>query len=245
MYDLIIKLAWPIVTLIGILILGPGGVLVKVAKEFTGITNAVADFKKHVSALVEAQRNLSGSSEWILSLQTQLETLNLQIKQMRSDTDEIAIKESARSLEENEDSAATLDSRATSSDDSSATNETKTPDEMFQEIVIKWNECTAKIRNLVGLNAYDGRAIGQMAWKLSHRSRNSAIEKKDAKLIEDRLGAFIPFDAVNVRRHHDLHEFTCSFESRVFIDQHRIDLTRVDITDGANDHIAFFVQTRR
>lgn len=178
-YEFASQLAWPIVALVGIFILGPGGVLVSIAKEITGITHAVGDFKKHVANLIEAQRNLSNSSEWISELQSQVTAISTQINQMRIDRDEMAVLQVSRILEETE-----VTSENGNVDDEPPSAQDLSPDEMFSDIVIRWNELTEKVRVLVG-STYDGRAIGQMAWKLSHRSRKNHIDKTDAKLIED------------------------------------------------------------
>lgn len=67
----------------------------------------------------------------------------------------------------------------------------------------------------------------------------------DFVFVENRFLAFVQFDAIDVSRHDDLDEFPAAFKGRWFIDPDGVDLAVVDIPNGANDHVAFFVNIHR
>lgn len=178
-FDFVAKLAWPIVALIGILILGPGGVLKSIVGELADkllhITSSIAELKKTAEDFNQTQRNLSTSTTWMSELHLQLQSITNQLDTVKKYATESVIKEAVDTfqdeLEADENTIGELDKL-----------EKMTPETMYQEIEGLWKYLTDKIQKLVG-DAYDGRAIGQMASKLSHGKRKQPLPKKEAERI--------------------------------------------------------------
>ncbi len=67
----------------------------------------------------------------------------------------------------------------------------------------------------------------------------------DVILVKQGLFALVELDAVDVPRHHDLHELAGPLEGLRLVDQYRVDLAVIDVADRADDHVAFFVDADR
>lgn len=175
------KIAWPLVALIGVLILGPGGVLQKLVGELATnlfkITTSVDEFKKTASEIEKTMGKLDGSTQWLNDLQSQLASIATNLDNVRYDTQQLAVSEGSRSLRQAADNnpAAGIEI---------PTAEGLSTNEMFVDIQNRWNGLTGKLRDRLGAENFDARSIGQMAWRLVDRRRNPPLSKADAELIE-------------------------------------------------------------
>ena len=64
-------------------------------------------------------------------------------------------------------------------------------------------------------------------------------------LVEERLLAFVELQAVDVAGHDQLQEFLGPLVRLRFVDVDGVDVGGEDVADGADDHVAFFVDVDR
>ena len=64
-------------------------------------------------------------------------------------------------------------------------------------------------------------------------------------LAEQRLLALVELQAVDVAGHDQLQELLGPLVGRRLVDVDRVDVRGEDVADGADDHVAFFVDVRR
>lgn len=181
--ELISDLAWPIVALIGIWILGPGGLLKSIVGELTErllkVNSAISELKNTVEQFNDIQRKFSDSTDWVSEFQNKLATITSQIREIKSIAEEQvaqAISEGSKTF--GNDPSAGAAKEVTELD-------RKSPDDMFDDISTKWAKLTAVLKERVGQDAYDGRAIGQMAWILVDKRRKNPLQSTDAELLEN------------------------------------------------------------
>ena len=67
----------------------------------------------------------------------------------------------------------------------------------------------------------------------------------DAVFVEQRLLAVVQLQPADIPRHDDLQELLGPFVGGRLVDEDRIDFAGEDIADGADDHVAFFVDRDR
>jgi len=178
--DFLSSIAWPLVALIGLIILGPGGVLQKIVGELTEnifkITQSVKDFKETAEAFHKTQRDLSESIQWVSQFDIQLQSLHVKIENINSITQQLAISEGNRSLERvvGDDGVKVADEQV---------SDGKSADEMFSDIRIRWDKLMDRLRSLVG-DQFDGRSVGQTARRLVDKRRTKQLKPTDADLFE-------------------------------------------------------------
>ena len=180
---LISDLAWPMVALIGIFILGPGGLLKSIVGELTErllkVNSAISDLKSTVEQFNEIQRKFSESTGWVSEFQTRLATITSQIREVRS----IAEDQVAQAISEG---SRTFGNDVEVVEEADITEiGRKNPEDMFDEISAEWMKLTSALRDRVGQDAWDGRAIGQMAWKLVDKRRKNPLQSNEAELFEN------------------------------------------------------------
>ena len=164
------------------MILGPGGVLkssiIGLADKLLSIRSSVDEFKKISDDFNEKQRSMAESMQWLKDSGSELARISKSLDSVRENTNEIVLAQGEKQI-----SDIAGEQEGVNDDDVEAL-ETLSPQQRFDAIYADWGELTEIIRQRIGSENYDGRAIGSMAWKLSHRKRTNAISKEDAELIE-------------------------------------------------------------
>ena len=181
-YAFISAIAWPIVALIGILILGPGGVLkssiVGLADKLMSIRSSIDEFKKISDDFQEKQRSMADSMQWLKDSGNELARISKSLDSVRENTNEIVLAQGEKQISEASGEQAGIN------DEEVEALADLSPQQRFDAIYADWGDLTELIRQRIGPENYDGRAIGSMAWKLSHGKRAKPIPKDDAELIE-------------------------------------------------------------
>lgn len=201
--DQIVKLlevaAWPFVTMVGLVMLGPGGYLMKFAKTLgesvSNFTVAIPELRdtalrmrSDVDTLLATAKNVStGFSEEYRGLEERIDKLSkrmsdqlLEVREVLDELDKSKIVESQEEIEKAVDGeiveAGDLMDVAVVIDQSS--------EEMMESIKTEWDALTDTLKVRLGSPEYfDKRQIGSLAWRLSHGKRLNPITKEDAELI--------------------------------------------------------------
>lgn len=181
-YEFISKIAWPIVALIGILILGPGGVLkssiIGLADKLMSIRSSIEEFKKISDDFSEKQRSMAESMQWLKDSGNELARISNSIDSVRENMNEFVLAQGEKQISD------IAGEQEGINDDEEEVLEALSPQQRFDAIYSNWGELTEIIRQRIGKDNYDGRAIGSMARKLSHKKRVKPISKEDAELVE-------------------------------------------------------------
>ncbi len=188
--DFFADISWPVVALIGILILGPGGVLkssiVGLADKLISINASVEEFKKISDEFNERQRAIGESLQWLRESGNELARISSSLDSVRENTNEIVLAQGEKQISEVAGDAEEIEQEQDAA-------EALSPGERYDAIYDSWGTLTEIIRQRIGPDNYDGRAIGSMARRLSHRGRANAISKDDAELIESLHSQFKRF----------------------------------------------------
>ena len=185
--------AWPIVALIALLILGPGGVLQRsvgeLASKLMSIKSSVAEFRTIADNFNEQQRSVQESLNWLKEADGELRRISSGLDSVRTNTNELLLTQGEKAISDvvGEPEADAIEIGMIDAPQG------QTAQERYDLISERWAAFTELIRQRIGPDRYDGRAIGQMAWKLSHRARADAISKQDAELIESLHSQFKRF----------------------------------------------------
>jgi hypothetical protein len=173
------RIAWPIVGLIGILILGPGGVLKSIIGELADklfkITSAVESFRATANDFHKTQEELRTSTQWVTNFEGQIKSISEKIESISSNTDQLAISDVTRSI-----TRVVHDEQI---DRHAGDTENRSPDELFTQIRGVWENMVNRLRERIG-DPFDARSIGEMAWRAADRRRANPISSADAELIE-------------------------------------------------------------
>ena len=104
LYAFISAIAWPIVALIGILILGPGGVLkssiVGLADKLMSIRSSIDEFKKISDDFQEKQRSMADSMQWLKDSGNELARISKSLDSVRENTNEIVLAQGEKQISE-------------------------------------------------------------------------------------------------------------------------------------------------
>lgn len=196
--ELIQAVAWPVVALIGILILGPGGVLMNFAKSIAG---SISDFRRSLPELVNTASTLRADVNTLVERSKDLSTgFSVQVKELEDRIDAVSYKltesfASVSAVLEDLDRSKIVEgqaeiNRAVEAD--GGTEEQRSvdhpaelsPEEMWEKIRGAWLEFVGLFKVRLGTSIpYDGRQIGALAWRLADGRRNNPIASSDAELI--------------------------------------------------------------
>ena len=189
-FEFLSRIAWPLVALIGILILGPGGVLrnsiVGLADSLMKIQSFVDDFKTTFNDFTEKQRSMTESMERLRDFGSELARISNSLDSVRENTNEIVLAQGEKQI-------SGISGEHDTFDEDEGLIDVLSPQERFDFIYKAWGELSEIIRQRIGPDNFDGRAIGSMARKLSHQKRTKAISKDDAELIESLHSQFKRF----------------------------------------------------
>jgi len=214
---LIQALAWPVVALIGIIILGPGGVLLKFANSITG---AISDFRKSlpelektaltlradVNTLSERSKELSsGFSTQVRELEERIDAVSLKLTESFSDV-KVVLEDLERSkiaegqAEINKAVEAEVGASAPP-DNNDPSTVVLSPEEMWESIRSSWYGLIEVFRARLGSSIpYDGRQIGALAWRLADGRRNNPIAGSDAALVANLHSQFKRFSRLQTSK---------------------------------------------
>lgn len=191
--------AWPVVALMGVILLGPGGYLMKFAKT---LGDSLGDFNRSipelrdtaltlrndVETLVDKAKNVSsvfsneykGLEERIDTLSKKLSDQLLEVREALDDMDKSKIIESQEEIAR----AVDVDNEAVDEQLPEEPTIELGADEMMESIKAEWDALTEDLKARLGNPEYfDKRQIGSMAWRLSHGRRLNPISKDEADLI--------------------------------------------------------------
>ena len=179
--DFFAKIAWPLVALVGILILGPGGVLRGIINDLSqsllNITDAIQEFKATAANLGVRVDALKSSTGFVSDLDAQLNTIQGKLENISANTQFLAVTEGSRHIEQSTPEVLGDAPAAGGS-----------PDEMFDLILVRWNTLVELMRERLGGDVFDARSVGAMAWKLTDGRRRNPISAEDAELIGQLAG---------------------------------------------------------
>ncbi|RWO86520.1 hypothetical protein [Mesorhizobium sp.] len=195
-------MAWPFVALLALIILGPGGVLLRFTeslgssisnftKSLPELKSTALTMKSDVDTLVSRSRDMSeGVSKEFQEIEARIDRLSSRFLEAMTDVkavvDEIdrgkivesqlQIKEAISENPSNEDSEVSLAKSA---------EIILSPDQMIDKMRISWTSLVENLKRRLGNADFDGRQIGTMAWKLADGRRSKPLTNSDADLIQN------------------------------------------------------------
>lgn len=210
--DVIIKLldvaAWPFVAIIGIVVLGPGGVLLaftdRLGRSISDFTRAIPELKETAATLrsdtdtlvAKAQEITTRFSEEYRGLEERIDRLSKRISDQLTEVRE-ALDEMDKSkiVEVQEEINRVVDGVLPDQETAIGTSDVEpSPDEMMDTLKDEWDVLVETLRERLGNPEYfDRRQVGSMAWRLSHGRRTNKISKEDAELIAELHSQFKRF----------------------------------------------------
>lgn len=203
--------AWPTVTLIGLLLLGPAGYLMRFADRFgkalSDFTVAMPQLEKTAlqmrSAVDAFSEQSQQMSETMVKTSAEIES---RVAQLASTTNGIASQvhdliektiiisdtvaqiDREKMVETQEHLASTIDQPNENRDQLKVgiQEAALTPEQMIASIKEEWSRLTDALRERSGNRvAFDRRQIGSVAWSLADRRRSNPISHETAGLIQE------------------------------------------------------------
>ncbi len=182
---LVHALAWPVAAVIIVIILGPTGVLkgviAELANNFMKITSSVDSFKKSVENFNQTQLAFEEAHDTLTALEGRIAGLSTDMK---------SLTEAFNSIDQT-NFRASINNEIQNNDGNLKIDESDIPlseEVMWANMIEKWKELYDHLKNAVGVENFDGRSAGAMAWMLADRRRSSSIKrsisKDDAARIE-------------------------------------------------------------
>ncbi|PDT06368.1 hypothetical protein CO666_01785 [Rhizobium chutanense] len=210
--DVVIKFldvaAWPIVAIVGIVVLGPGGVLLaftdRLGRSISDFTRAIPELKETAATLrsdtdtlvAKAQEITTRFSEEYRGLEERIDRLSKRISDQLTEVRE-ALDEMDKSkiVEVQEEINRVVDGVLPDQETEIGTSDVEpSPDEMMDTLKDEWDILVETLRDRLGNPEYfDRRQVGSMAWRLSHGRRTNKISKEDAELIAELHSQFKRF----------------------------------------------------
>ncbi|MEG8220170.1 hypothetical protein OSJ57_05970 [Sphingomonas sp. HH69] len=174
--------AWPVVALIALLILGLSETLPrsidKLAVSLLSIKSSVDEFKQISEKFNDRQRTFNESLEWLVKADGELNRILVGLDSVQANTTDLLLSQGEREISD------VVGDEEDEPVREGATTPELSPQQMYADIHRKWAELGELMEQRIGTTDYDGRAIGAMARKLSHQNRKNAIAKQDGELIE-------------------------------------------------------------
>jgi hypothetical protein len=178
--DLVAAVAWPLVGLLAVLILGPGGLLRDIIKQLSSVATSIDELKAQVNQLKEAEARISSATEHVTTLRTQLVAMEAQLSTVRTYTSDLV----AQSFVADQGITLTEDGDGSSSHVPSSEDSSRTPQELYSLINRKWAELCEELRARLGEDNFDGRSVGDAAWRLTDKRRKQPLAQQQAERIE-------------------------------------------------------------
>ncbi|HZG28502.1 MAG TPA: hypothetical protein VE079_08580 [Ensifer sp.] len=202
-------IAWPLVTLVGLILLGPGGYLMKFAKalgeSLSNFTVAIPELRdtalrmrSDVDTLLATAKNVStGFSEEYKGLEERIDQLSkrlsdqlAEVRDYMNELDKSKLGEVQESIEQALDGEQSEAEKSLRLEAGLELNS----DEMMESIKAEWDLLTELLRGRLNNPEYfDKRQIGAMAGRLSHGKRLKPIAKADADFIAELHSQFKRF----------------------------------------------------
>jgi Sec-independent protein translocase protein TatA len=178
-------ISWPVVALIAVIILGPGGLL-KTLFEVVGdklfkIRSAVEDFNKTAQDFEKTEERLRTSTEAVMELDAKISALAKTLADLRPTIEDISVTLAKQSQTEFADKLHDDAGKVVLADGQGQ----QTADQMFDIMWGHWNELSELLKSAVGSDKFDGRSIGRTAWILVDGRRSKQLSKEKAELFEN------------------------------------------------------------
>ena len=176
------KIAWPLVALIGILLLGPGGVLKssigELANRLLSINSSISEFKRLTDDFSHKEASLAKAMAGMEVTGAELANLANTLETIRTTTNETLITLGTKDVVEASPDGGDADANV-------VMGKGLNPDQMYVDMYERWSRMTETLRQIIGPDEFDGRAIGSMAWMLADGRRRWPVKitKQDAELI--------------------------------------------------------------
>lgn len=194
--------AWPVVALLGVILLGPGGYLLRFAKS---LGDSLGSFNRSIPELKDTALTLRSDVEMLVAtaktvssvfsdeykgLEERIDALSKKLSDQLSEVREaLDDMDKSRIVESQEEIAKALDGPGAEVAQELLEEQQGaelSPDEMMEAIKIEWDSLAEKLKARLGNPEYfDKRQVGSMAWRLSHGKRLNPISKATAELIAD------------------------------------------------------------
>ncbi len=174
MIELMNATAWPLVGLILILFLFPGGYLKEILKSLAAIPTSIEKLQHHMSEFKTSEATILASAGQLSELTSHLNKIETQLQSMQTLTADLARETFAKLHDESdEDSQSTIGATG------------KPPRELYAMIESRWSELCHILKAKVGEDQFDARSVGTAASKLADEERLDGISHKDAENINN------------------------------------------------------------
>ena len=201
---LIVQLAWPMVTLVALLILGPGGLLVKVFKEiaqsFGRFSQGYNDLKDIIAKTNDMATDMENSLGKLRGQSAQMEDLKADMQAFKESIERLRLV-----MDQTNSDVDRLASRSDSSEPSKVYEEEygafdlseEEAERLYAEVMSQWESFDRAFRSYVDSigEAYDGRAVGSIALSLADGRRRNPLDRVTAELIDNNF-----FEIKSMRR---------------------------------------------
>lgn len=168
-------LAWPLVGLIALFILGPGGLLKDIITQLSSVATSIDELKSQVRLLAEAEVRISQSTQQVSDLRNQLSGMETQLTSIRALTADLVSQSFAHVQREGVDESNSMPRILSSSPE-------KTPAELYDMINAKWAQLCDSLRSRD--DQFDARSVGESAWRLTDKRRKNPLSSDQAEQID-------------------------------------------------------------
>lgn len=173
--DLVSVTAWPVVGLIALLMLLPGGQLKGILNELGKVTTSVDELKNQVEQLKDAELRIRDASGQVSQLSDHLTRIGEQVENIKQLTaDLVAESFTAAQFVKNSKKEPHVPLKA----------ESRSPVQLYNEIENSWSEICNLIRDRLGDNSFDARSVGYAARRLADNRRKNPITRETAEKID-------------------------------------------------------------
>jgi uncharacterized membrane-anchored protein YhcB (DUF1043 family) len=206
-------LAWPTVALIAIIVLGPGGVLLRftesLGSSISNFTRSLPELKStavtmrsDVETLVNKSKEMSAGfsedfrkiEERIVALSTRLSEVMSDVKAVVEDIDRSKVVEEQVQIDRAVDIAASEEMPFRMETPSTQVEPMGfNVDQMYDQMRDSWTQIYDGLKAQLGEHEFDGRQIGAMARKLTDGRRARRLGPRDAELIQRLYSQFKRF----------------------------------------------------
>ncbi|WP_109809231.1 hypothetical protein [Sphingosinithalassobacter portus] len=173
--NLVSALAWPIVGLIAVLILGPGGLLKGIIRELSSVTTSIEELKVQVRHLQDAEAQIRNSTQEVSNLREHLRGMEQQLSTIKSLAADLVTQSFSEPFRDTGD-----DNLVNPKDH--LENSDKTATQLYDLIDRRWSDLCGALQNKLG-DDFDARSIGDAAWRLVDGRRRNPLSEREAEHI--------------------------------------------------------------
>lgn len=168
-------LAWPLVGLIALFILGPGGLLKDIVTQLSSVATSIDELKSQVRLLAEAEVRISQSTQQVSDLRSQLSGMETQLTSIRALTADLVSQSLAHVQREGLDESTSIPKIVSDLGE-------KSPAELYDMINAKWAHLCDSLR--ARDDQFDARSVGESAWRLTDKRRKHPLSSDHAEHID-------------------------------------------------------------